>query len=404
MFVAATFAAVIHDATAEPMAGFEEFELVESAPVETGLDNDWMRNTQTVWLEMIDRAERSLDLATFYTSNAEGEALEPIIQAIERAATRGVRVRHIAEEKFYQTYPTTLDRLNARTNIEVRRLRTGDIMGGVMHAKYFVVDGEELYVGSANFDWRALDHIVELGVRIRSPEAARRFLGVFNLDWELAAGGPRPAAPPDPESSSREGPITITAGGSDSVSFEPVFSPIDWLPCDDCWDEPRIVSIIDGAHDEITLQLLTYRPVGRDGTYYDRLESALRRAGARGVTVQIILADWCKRASTIPYLKSLTLVPNITVKLITIPEWSGGFVPYARVVHAKYLVADAECGWIGTSNWERGYFHDSRNVGVVFAGQSIGRLLSRYFDTLWGCDYAYEVRAEEDYTPPRIGR
>ena len=62
---------------------------------------------------------------------------------------------------------------------------------------------------------------------------------------------------------------------------------------------------------------------------------------------------------------------NIEVKLVTIPEWSGGFIPFARVIHAKYLVVDAEHSWLGTSNWSKDYFFKSRNVGIVVNGLAL---------------------------------
>ncbi len=89
--------------------------------------------------------------------------------------------------------------------------------------------------------------------------------------------------------------------------------------------------------------------------------------------------------------------------MMTIPEWSGGFIPYARVVHAKYMVVDGHSSWIGTSNWERSYFYESRNVGVIAESARIGGILADFFDGNWTSEYAYAVRPEEDYKPPRIG-
>ncbi len=38
---------------------------------------------------------------------------------------------------------------------------------GVMHAKFLIVDGASFYLGSANFDWRSLTQVKEMGVRVR---------------------------------------------------------------------------------------------------------------------------------------------------------------------------------------------------------------------------------------------
>ena len=158
------------------IAGHPEFELVESAPIETVLDNPDIRNTYEVWLEMINGAKKSLDIEQFYISNRAGEPLEDIIATIERAADRGVAVRIIAEAKFYKTYPETIERLRRNKNIEARLIDFGKIAGGIQHAKYFIVDGKSVFLGSQNFDWRALKHIHELGIRVRNAEAARIYL------------------------------------------------------------------------------------------------------------------------------------------------------------------------------------------------------------------------------------
>ncbi len=109
------------------------------------------------------------------------------------------------------------------------------------------------------------------------------------------------------------------------------------------------------------------------------------------------------RPGTIEGLKKLEPLPNIEVKLVTIPPWSGGFVPFARVIHAKYLVADGREAWIGTSNWEKGYFYDSRNVGVVIRGGSIPKTLDQFFLDGWNGPYAIEVDPQKTYAVPRIG-
>jgi hypothetical protein len=85
--------------------------LVESSPVETTLDHADIPDAWRVWPEMIGAATRTLEIEQFYVSNTPEGRLEPIIQAIEAAADRGVHVRLLAEEKFAKQYPETLERL-----------------------------------------------------------------------------------------------------------------------------------------------------------------------------------------------------------------------------------------------------------------------------------------------------
>jgi phosphatidylserine/phosphatidylglycerophosphate/cardiolipin synthase-like enzyme len=339
--------------------------------------------------------------------------LEDVVREIERAAQRGVRVRFLADKGFAQTYPATLDRLAERDGVSVRLFDARARMGGVLHAKYFLVDEREAFLGSQNFDWRALMHIQELGVRICEPRLVATLQDVFDMDWSLATGGDaaagraaaaRRGTPSGPAATdgSRRFPISLPSNG-DTVRVTPAFSPRTWLPDESVWDLPQIVRLIDEAGKTVRVQLLTYRAVGRGGSYFGDLESALRRAAARGVEVRLLLADWSKRAGTIEGLQSLEPLPGIDVRLVTIPPWSGGHIPYARVIHAKYLVVDGRRAWIGTSNWEKSYFHTSRNVGLVIEGGPIPARLDRFFLDGWEGPYASPVDPCAAYEPPLIG-
>ena len=373
-----------------------EVELVESAPLETTLDHADLRNADVVWLEMIAGAKKSLDFAEFYASNQPGSKLEGIVQAIEAAAARGVQVRFLAEEKFYKTYPETLERLAAAEGIAMRRWNVADAFGGILHAKYFVVDGAELYVGSQNFDWRSLEHIVELGLRVRAPESARAFQAVFDADWAIAGGAKIDAA------------LAGLRGGFQfpeqvgELALTPRFSPPLGLPDDSWWELPQLVAMLDGAKTSLRVEVLTYKAITRERQFWSALEDALRRAAARGVKVQLLVADWSKRAGTIEGLQSLEPLVNVEVKLVTIPPFSGGAVPYGRVAHAKYAVVDGRHAWLGTSNWERDYFEQSRNASVFVEGPIAVRL-ERFFDELWSSPYAYAVDPSAHYEAPKIG-
>ncbi|MCK9244222.1 MAG: phospholipase D-like domain-containing protein, partial [Candidatus Marinimicrobia bacterium] len=126
---------------------FKNFEIVESIPVETTLDNPEIRNTPEVWAEMFAAAQKSIDIEQFYISDAPGEPLEAIIQLIEKAAQRGVLVRIIADARMAKTYPEILERLAKQKNISVCRIQVFNKNGGIQHAKYFVIDRREVFIG-----------------------------------------------------------------------------------------------------------------------------------------------------------------------------------------------------------------------------------------------------------------
>jgi phosphatidylserine/phosphatidylglycerophosphate/cardiolipin synthase-like enzyme len=128
----------------------------------------------------------------------------------------------------------------------------------------------------------------------------------------------------------------------------------------------------------------------------------LRSAALRGVQVKLLVSDWNKREPGIDYLKSLQVLPNVEVKLSTIPQHSEGFIPFARVEHCKFMVVDASLTWIGTSNWAKNYFYTSRNLGLVIKGESINSIVQKIFLKSWNSEYAYLVDPSVEYEVPRI--
>lgn len=389
-------------------------ELVESRPVETELGNPELRPTVQVWIEMLRGARRSIDLEHFYCSDWPDEPLGLVLDELGHAAARGVRVRFILDRRFQATYPMPADSLARLPNVTVRWVDMGRIAGGVQHAKFMIVDGRTTFVGSQNFDWRALKHIHELGLRIEDERVADVFGKTFELDWAASDTSGRPfgrdtiaalrsalggaATPP--------APFRVALARGDSASVWPGYSPRGWLPDSSRWDLPGMVRLLDSARREIGIQVLNYSPEGR-GTRDTTLDAALRRAGRRGVSVKLLVSDWFTGRTAVAALRSLAGAPGIEVKVSTLPQWSGGYIPFARVEHCKYAVVDGERLWLGTANWEPGYFTGSRNLSVILEHPRLGAQAKKIFDTSWTAPSAAPLRMTGDYpekvrgeTPP----
>ncbi|HEU4533003.1 MAG TPA: phospholipase D-like domain-containing protein [Polyangiaceae bacterium] len=419
--------------------GGAEIELVETAPIETSLDHADVREAAEVWPEMIDRATRSLELAQFYASEAGGAAaatsrLAPVLAAIERAIGRGVRVRFLADASFVDKYPDTLERLR-RAGADVRTIDVAKHAGGVLHAKFFVVDGVESYVGSQNFDWRSLAHIQEIGVRVRSAAVTGPLRAIFEADWTLAGGAASaPAAPtkaaapttpaalaapttlatpaasaasaapitPAAAPASRPAPTDVTPTG-ETVGL--VASPRGWLPDETSWELPALEKLLAGAARSVDLQVLTYSVKNRNGSDFFDLDRALRGAAARGVRVRLLVSHWADKpgGEARRSLEALARAPNVEVRVLTVPPWSGGDIPFARVAHAKYLVVDGRRAWIGTSNWEGDYFLRCRNVGVIADGGALAPRLDAIFDDGWSGPYTRPLAVSPASGPPLRG-
>lgn len=390
------------------LAQAPSLQLAESFPVETTLDHPDVPDAQAVWLEMIGAAQTRIDLSQFYVSpKDQGDKktgrLQPVLDALEAAADRGVEIRFLIDAKFAKTYPDTLDKLAKNKSVEVRQLDLAPHTGGVQHAKYFLIDGQAAWLGSQNFDWRSLEHVTELGVRFDQAEVVADLQSVFELDWALAGGAANGVAAGATEAPQveREGPASAVPYGDGEVQVTLVASPRSLLPEGVDWDLPHLIAAIDGAKHHVHAQVMSYALVGYDKQYWDALDTALRRAASRGVEVQFIVADWSLHKKKQEALKSLQVMSHLEVRVVSIPQYSEHFVDFGRVVHAKYLVVDGDWAWLGTSNWSRDYFHGSRNVGLVVDGPAFASVLDGWFERMWTSEYAATIDPSVAYRAPR---
>ncbi len=378
-------------AVAIPMpAGPVEVEVVTTIPVETSISGAGTRAASTVWPEMIRGARNTLDVAEFYLSTEPGSALEPVIAEVLEAGRRGVRVRILSDAGMAMTYPGTLARLKGKPGIEARHFDWRKLNGGILHAKYFVVDGREAYVGSQNFDWRALSHIHETGLRIRDPRFARALANIFEADWRYSGGDA--AAYREP---------TATPPVRFPKDARLVASPAEFNPPGVGNALEELIRLLDSSRQRVTVQLLSYSVETPKGRFVP-IDEALRRAAGRGVSVRLLVADWNLRPSQVAGLKGLALVPNIEVRFAVIPPAARGFIPYARVVHSKVMRVDDDVCWVGTSNWGYDYFFRSRNVEVILKHPDIARVLDRLFLSLWEGPYVHRLDPDREYQAPRI--
>ncbi len=377
----------------------QNIELVESIPVETRLDNDDIRNTQEVWLEMINSAQTTLDIEQFYISNEKGEPLDTVLGAIVAAAKRGVIVRIIVDGEMYRTYPDDVTWLEQQsTKITKHVIDFKALAVGIQHAKFFIVDDKEVFLGSQNFDWRALKHIHELGVRISGDnDLIRIYSDIFNEDWKYSEIN---------DGKSWNLPIYTISGPDfmihksiygDSIYVKPTISPKEFYHINGEMDLDEILFMINYAATEITLQFLSYNPVTKDG-YWEEVDTALIAASKRGVKVKLLVSDWNLGKTAVEHFKELIQYPNFEVRYTAIPEYSGGFIPYARVEHCKFITADNNT-WIGTSNMSYDYFYESRNVGLVVESEMFTKRVRDIFYKSWDSDYAHPIESTGEYVP-----
>lgn len=378
------------------------FELVQTSPAETVLRNPDLRDPVTVWSEMFDNAKKEIVIGQFYAVTKPGSAFEKVVERLAAAGQRGVKIRFLIDQKGVGlSEPATLERLKAIPNLELRILDFSKLTGnGIIHAKYLVVDGKEAFIGSQNFDWRAFEHIHETGLRITDEKIVGEVLAVFNQDWRaqglLAKGGKVP-----------EVNKKVVAADYRQDAYL-LASPNKYNTRGIGDSESGLPALLADAKTEVRVQLLDYAPVsyGPNGTrpYYAVIDNAVRAAANRGVKVKLMVSNWNLEQPAQAYLKSLAVLPNVEIRVVTLPMSSSGFIPFARVIHSKTMVIDNQVAWVGTSNWAGGYMDLSRNFEVVMRNEKMAERLAATQEQIWTSPYAQPLNINKQYPKPVKGK
>ncbi len=378
------------------------FELVQTAPVETSLSNPDLRDPITVWCELFDNARADIAIGQFYAAGKAGSPFERVIERLEAAGKRGVKIRFLIDKKGVGlSDASTLDRLRAIPNLELRILDYSQLTGnGIIHAKYVIVDGKAAFVGSQNFDWRAFTHIHETGLRIDDAAIVGQVRAIFEQDWNAQATLARGAlvAPLQAKAAA------VAAQAELARPAYLVASPAAYNPPGVRDSEAVLPALLADAKEEVRIQLLDYAPLsyGPKGTrpYYAVIDNAVRAAANRGVKIKLMVSNWNLDAPALPYLKSLAVLPNVEIRVVTLPQASTGFIPFARVIHSKTMTIDGKLAWVGTSNWAGGYFDLSRNLEVVLRSDAMAHRVAALHEQAWSSPYAQKLDINRDYPKP----
>ncbi|GAB2867676.1 phospholipase D-like domain-containing protein [Pseudoduganella ginsengisoli] len=378
------------------------YELVLTNPVETALPNPDLRNPATVWSELFDNAKKEIVIGQFYAVVKPGSPFERVFERLEAAGKRGVKIRFLLDKKGVNlSEAPTIERLKAIPNLELRILDYSQLTGnGIIHAKYLAVDGQVAYVGSQNFDWRSFTHIHETGLRISDPKVVAQIQAIFDQDWQAQAQLAQGKSVP---------PI---AHAATSANYAPdaflMASPYPYNPAGVADSERGLPAMLAEAQSEVRVQLLDYAPLsyGPKGTrpYYPVIDNAVRAAAQRGVKIKLMVSNWNTEKPAIDYLKSLAMLPNVEIRVVTLPQSSEGFIPFARVIHSKTMSIDGKLAWVGTSNWAGGYFDLSRNLEMVLRNPAMAQRVAALHEQLWTSPYAAPLDVNKQYPKPAKGK
>jgi phosphatidylserine/phosphatidylglycerophosphate/cardiolipin synthase-like enzyme len=378
------------------------YELVHTAPVETTLSTSDLRDPVTVWSQLFDGARTEIVLGQYYAASKAGAPFDGVLARLEAAGRRGVKIRFLLDYKGVSlSDPATLERLRRIPNLELRVLDYSRLTGnGIIHAKYLAVDRKAAYIGSQNFDWRSFTHIHETGLLVTDPAVVAQVQAIFEQDWgaqALLAGGL-----PVPKFAAGLAPVGAASGSAQLLASPAAYNPPGVLD-----SEAALPALLAEAKSEVRVQLLDYAPLGYgpggSRPYYAVIDNAIRAAAARGVSVKLMVSNWNTEQPALAYLKSLALVPNVQVRIVTLPMASGGPIPFARVIHSKTMAIDGKLAWVGTSNWSGGYLDKSRNLEIVLRNEKMAQRIAALHEQTWNSPYAQPLDIQKTYPKPSKG-
>jgi phosphatidylserine/phosphatidylglycerophosphate/cardiolipin synthase-like enzyme len=133
-------------------------------------------NLEHVDLALIDGARYEIDMAAYVLTDW------PIMQALTRAADRGVKVRiYLDGAQLAERAPTAVFQdLAATPGVEIRFKQPG---APLMHLKSYQIDGHLLRTGAANFSASGEKRQDNDLIVIESVEAAAGFKRVFDVRY-----------------------------------------------------------------------------------------------------------------------------------------------------------------------------------------------------------------------------
>uniref|UniRef100_A0A672V5Z6 5'-3' exonuclease PLD3 n=2 Tax=Strigops habroptila TaxID=2489341 RepID=A0A672V5Z6_STRHB len=400
--------------------------LVESIPegMSFGAGSAPNPSTFSTWMNLLGSATHSLDIASFYwtLTNEDTHTQEPsatqgeqVLQELLRLSRRGVTVRVAVSRPSAKAPPRDLQALES-SGAAVRAVDLPRLTGGVLHTKFWLVDGAHLYVGSANMDWRSLTQVKELGAAVYNCSCLAEDLGkIFEAYWALGVPGasiPVPWPANYSTAFNAETPLELQLNGSAAAVYFSS-SPPALCATGRTEDLGALLSVIAAAEAFVDIAVMSYLPTtefSHPQRFWPAIDDALRRAMVeRRVRLRLLVGCWRhSQATMFPFLKSLAAVADnrshysVAVRLFMVPASAAqARIPYARVNHNKYMVTE-KAAYIGTSNWSGDYFTQTagsalvvnQTVSAAGTGTGTGTIreqLAAVFERDWSSQYSADI-------------
>ena len=324
----------------DPTASIPTAAVTQAAPPESDAISVYFTDPQSeragpdeVLAQAIAAAQTSVDMAMFNLS------LPSIRDALLDAFNRGVTVRLVVDSETYND--AVSERLRA-AGIAVISDRRPELM----HNKFTVLDGQEVWTGSLNLSTGGTYSDYNNLVRIRSTRLAQDYTAEFEeMFLDDRFGSNSPANTPYPR-------ITL-----DGRTLEVYF-----LPEDDV--EDRLLELVGGAQESVNF--LAY------SLTLDYLAGTLTDLAQDGVSVRGVM-DAEQAASNQGGEYERLLDAGLDVRLD----------PFDGLMHHKVIIVDGRYVVFGSANFTTGgLFKNDENL-IILDDPEIARLFETEFERIY---------------------
>lgn len=277
-------------------------------------------------LDAIDAADHHLRVAEFLLQ--QGDGVQQVVEALERAAARGVTVQVLADEEGGDTARSLAGLRQA--GVETRL----DSPSVTLHAKLVIAD-DVVLLGSHNLTTAALTLNREASVLVADAQVAAWYAAWFDDLWLGADASTLPTQP----------------------------TPDDLLPTADTAVVDALLACLNAADD--TIDLVLYALAWDDrypGSEVDQLLTALTAAHDRDVAVRVVLdgSGW---------ITEHTINDDAILRLrqAGVPVWT---TPAQTVTHAKTLRCDDRVV-VSDANWSYSGLALYRGVSLTLTDDAV---------------------------------
>lgn len=169
-----------------------------------------------VIVEAINNTQRTLDIAAFEWSNA------CITRAVVAAHERGVQVRMVVDDEHTVEDNEDRDLIGDvapfQWIIDAGIPYRDDARSGLMHNKFMIMDGQQVFMGSMNYTPRDTYTNNNNILRLRAQRAVQAYQQKFNNMFENGGFGPRGSVAKDVQFTQNGVPIRIMFSPGDAVA------------------------------------------------------------------------------------------------------------------------------------------------------------------------------------------